>query len=224
MREKITKGFIEFFLILFSVLLAFYLEDARQNINEKKELVRKLQELRASLRKDSTDFEDKQVFLKKTEDSLQSLIIMIVRRKNATSIKNGVSGARFYYSLRNWTLERELEHGSLDKFSSGLREALYEYTSHRNFATEAIESPIYVKDREIEAFVNERLKYDFILTAGRTSKQIIKDSSALYSDALKSYLVKKKDEVNLLRAFVGDLPRRAHNAAIKVDSELLLLK
>src|SRR6267154_3002164 len=109
MRDKIIKGIVEFFLIVFSVLLAFYLEEMRQSGNERTELIAKLKELKHSINGDSIEFLNKCQLLAQVEDSIQAEIKSIINRERTVEILNGLQGTRYYYPIRNWTLEKMLE-------------------------------------------------------------------------------------------------------------------
>ncbi len=224
MKDKIIKGVIEFFLIVFSVLLAFYLEEMRQSANERNELIVKLKELKHSINEDSLGFINKCKFLAQVEDSIQAEIKRIVNKRNATMILNGFQGTRYYFPIRNWTLEKMLEDDSFSKVSNDLKESLVNYNFDRNFAYEAVEANINQKDNKFQDYVFDRLKYNFKLAPNKKLDNIIKDSAVLYSDEMKSYLVKKGQEVNWVKSYLNGLPPTAHKTSIQIDKELATLQ
>ena len=220
MKEKIIKGIIEFFLIVFSVLLAFYLEDMRQRANEKKELVTKLKQLRSSLIVDSSAFAGKFKFLAQADSLIQMELKRIIKKENARVVLTGFFNTRFYFPIRNWSLKKMLEDDSFNMLSGNLKEALYSYDFDRNFPDEAVENAIYEKDKEMEMYVHQNLKYNFKLGSSQNVEYAVKDSAVLYSEELKSYFVKKIQEVNWVRDYLKNLPQKAHETAIQIDKEL----
>jgi len=219
MKYKIAKGVIEVILIAFSVLLAFYLEDLRQNANEKKELILKLKELKNSVAVDSIESENKYRLLIQLDSTIHSVLKQINNKNNAATILNSFRNTRFYSPLRNWTLERMLKSESFDKLSANLKKTLEPYDFDRNFAQEAVENQIYVSDQKIEGYLYEHLKYRFIGASAKLDYKI-KDSTVLYSEILKSYLVKKSEDVIWIEYRLKETIQEAHEAIRQIDKEL----
>src|SRR5260221_3828793 len=154
MKDKIIKWVIEFFLIVFSVLLAFYFEDVRQKASEKKELILKLKQLRHSLSVDSTEYAHKFQFLARADSFIQVELKQIAQKENVKVILEGFRNTQFYYPIKNWSLEKILEDDSFDQLSNDLKEALYSYNFERDFPYAAVENTIYEKDKEMDQFVS----------------------------------------------------------------------
>lgn len=229
MRKIIVfKWLGECFLIVISVLLAFYLEQLRQSNEDKNDLIEKLQELRISITRDTTLLTLKfQKMLLRVDDSIKSVLRQIDRNVRADNIIATLDKTMYYFPINNWTLERILQDKLISRLSLEFQNSLHAYKHNISWTTDTSEKALFENDNSVKILLWSNLAYDLNtdkLDLSELSQPLIslqfKDSTILYSDELKTLLVYKMKLLRKLRAGLETLPAEGRDMILKIDKEL----
>lgn len=199
-RRNLAKWIIEGLLIVLSVLLAFYVENIRQDRAEQKSLIKSLHELKESIAVDTVAFriiaED---FIPELDTTYQEILKISMNPKDT---------ARYVLQLlilmnnevpkyTNWTLSRMLQNDELKDLDWDFKKGLLEYAMSLEDLEKADREIIQENNKKALSLIFSGLRYkdDYAKLYGLGADQPIiryrayRDSSIVYSDQLKGLII-----------------------------------
>jgi len=206
-RLNIIKTISESVLIFFSVILAFYFENKRQDWTAENKLISDLKELRESVADDTTVFLNIRRHYIPGKDSLDRETLDLIKKGDRVYyILQGLWGSE-QLNYQNWTVKRMLDGDELNNMDKGFRNEIWEYNRTVNNILNGSMSIIKENDKKIlnTAFSELKYKDEFSKIYGLGDDQPLiryreyKDSSIVYSDKLKALFVYNLTALQSLR-------------------------
>ena len=154
LKSTIAKWIGEGSLIVISILLAFYLENIRENINRKNELIDDLVELKESIATDTLVFYNVAIRAVPINDSiyrqLNDSLEVGVRAKTIIALLDQTNPGPTY---RNWILERLLQGSELIELDRITKNWLWDYITMLEFYQNGDRKMLLTNEQAIEQLV-----------------------------------------------------------------------